>query len=51
MSILNSKPENSVDYFTYFGSNISSTVNNVNILVGKEWPAIDKLLTLSKYNL
>ena len=40
-----------VDHFTYLGSNIASTENNVNICIGKTWTTIDRLSTIWKSNL
>ena len=34
ISTLNGKPMKLVDYFTYLGSNISSTESNINIYIG-----------------
>ena len=40
------KPPKFVDQFIYHGNNISSTERDVNILEGKAYTAIDKLITL-----
>ena len=40
---LNGKPLQLVHQFIYLGSNISSTESDVNIYIGKAWPAIDRL--------
>ena len=44
VSTLNDKPLKLVEYFTYLGSNISSTEGDVNI--GKAWTAIKRLLPI-----
>ena len=40
----NDKPLKLTDYFTYLGSNISSSESNDNICIGKALTAIDRLL-------
>ena len=50
ISELNGKPLNFVNLFIYFGSNISFTVNDVNICIGKAWTDI-KLTTMWKSNI
>ena len=39
------------DYFTYLGSNVSSTESNDNICRGKAWTAIDRLSIMWKSDL
>ena len=48
ISTLSSKPLKLVDNLTYLGSNIASTEINVNICIGKAWPAIDRLSIIWK---
>ena len=48
ISTLNGRPLELIDQLTYFGSNISSTENNVNKCIGKEWTSIDSLLIIWK---
>ena len=50
ISTLNAKLLKSVDYFTYLGSNISSTESIVNICRGKALTAVDWLSTIWKSN-
>ena len=45
----NRKPQKLVDHFISFGSNITSTEND--ILIGKAWTAIDRLMTIYKSDL
>ena len=45
------KPLKLVDQFTFLGSNISSTENNINIYIGKAWAAIGRLLIIWKSDL
>ena len=49
--ISNNKPLKLGDYFIYFGSNISSTESDVNKCRGKARIAIDRLLTIWRFNL
>ena len=35
-----------LDYFTYLGSDISSTESDVNICMGNAWTAIDRLMII-----
>ena len=51
MSTLNDKLLNWVDQFAYLGSNITSTENDVNIITGKAWTAVDSLSTIWKSDL
>ena len=46
ISTLDGKFLKLVDQFTYLVSNISSTESDVNICIGKEWTAIDRLLII-----
>ena len=39
------------DQFIYLGSNISSTESDFNILIGKAWTTIDRLMTIWKSDL
>ena len=39
------------DKFTYIGSSVSSTENNINMQLAKAWTAIDRLLIIWKSNL
>ena len=48
ISLLDGKPLKLVDEFTYLGSNISSTESDVNIVIGKAWTAIDRLMIIWK---
>ena len=50
-SISNDKPLKLEDHFTYLSSNISSTESYINICTGKAWTAIDRLLSIWKFNL
>ena len=50
ISTLKSKPLKLADHFTYLDSNISSTESNVNIHIQKICNAIDRLLTIWKFN-
>ena len=45
------KPLKSQDHFTYFGSNISSTVNDANICLGNAWTPINNLSIIGKSDL
>ena len=45
---LRGRPLKLHDKFTYLGSNISSSEIDVNILLAKDWTAIDRLLIISK---
>ena len=40
-----------VDKFTYLGSSVSSTKNDINMQVAKAWTAIDRLLVIWKSDL
>ena len=51
MSTFCGKLQKLVHQFTYLGSNISSTENNVNIHIGKAWTSIDGLLIIWKPDL
>ena len=51
ISSVNGKPLKFVDQFVYFGSNISSTENDVNIHIDKTWTAIESLSTIWKSDL
>ena len=51
ISSLNDKPVKIIDQFTYLGSKILLTGNDVYICIGKLWIAIDDLLTIWKPNL
>ena len=42
ISTLNNKPLKVVDQFTYLGSNILSTENNINIYIAKGWTASNR---------
>ena len=48
---LNGKHLKIVDQFIYLGSDISSTESDVNIHIGEELTAIDRILTISKSDL
>ena len=48
ISTLNVKIQKLVDQFTYLGSNISSTENNVNICIGKAWTNFNRLSIILK---
>ena len=51
ISTSSGKPLKSVDQYTYFSSNISSTENDVNVGLVKLWSAIDRLLIIWKSDL
>ena len=51
ISSLNDGALKLVDMFTYFGSNVSSSENDINMRLEKTWTAIDKLLIKWKSNL
>ena len=51
ISLLNGKSLKLVDQFIYLINNISSIESNVYIHIGKEWIAINRLLTIWKYDL
>ena len=51
ISILNGGSLKSVDKFTYLGSSISSTENDINIWQAKTWTAINRLLIIWKSDL
>ena len=51
ISTLCGKPLKLVDQFTYLGSNISSTENDVIICIGKAWTTVDRLLIIWKSDL
>ena len=44
---LNGKPLKVVNQFIYFSSNISSSLSDVNMYIGKSWTAIDKITTIT----
>ena len=51
ISTLSSKPLKSVDKFTYFGSNISSTESDINTHLAKAWNTAERLLIIWKSEL
>ena len=51
ISTLNCGPLKQVDKFTYQGSSISSTENDINMRLAKAWTAIDKLSVIWKSGL
>ena len=51
ISTLNAGSLKSVEKFTYLGSSISSTENNINMQLAKVWIAIDKLSIIWKLDL
>ena len=51
ISILNDGSLKLVDKFTYLGSSISSTKNDISIWLVKAWTAIDRLLVIWKLDL
>ena len=51
ISALKSGPLKLMDKFTYLGSSISSTENDINMWLAKAWTAIDRLLVIWKSDL
>ena len=51
ISILNGKPHKLVNQFTYIGSNVSSTENDVSIHLTKAWNSIYRQSIIWKFNL
>ena len=51
ISTLDGKPLKPVEQFTYLGSNISSTDNDINTRIGKAWLATNKLSVMWKSDL
>ena len=51
ISTLDGTPLKLVDKFTYLGSNVSSTENNIGTRLMKAWTAINRLLIIWKSNL
>ena len=51
ISTLNNGPLKLMDKFTYFGSSLSSTENDINTRLAKAWTAIDKLSVIWKSDL
>ena len=51
ISTLKGGPLKLVDKFTYLGSSISSTKNDINVQVAKTWTAIDRLSVICKSDL
>ena len=51
ISILNGGSLKSVDKFTYLGSSVSSTENDIYMHLAKAWIAIDRLLIIWKSDL
>ena len=51
ISTLKGGPLKLVDKFTYLGSSISSTENDINTWLAKAWTAIDRLLVIWKSDL
>ena len=51
ISTLNGRSLKLVDKFTYLGSNVSSTENNIYTRLAKAWTTIDKLLAIWKSDL
>ena len=50
ISTLNGGSLKLVDKFTYLGSSVSSTENDIGMRLAKAWTAVDRLLTLWKTN-
>ena len=48
ISTLKGGPLKLVDKFTYFGSSVSSTENDINMRLGKAWTAIDRISVIWK---
>ena len=51
ISTINGDSLKLVDKFMYFGSNVSSTGNDINMHLAKAWSAIDRLLIIWKSDL
>ena len=51
ISTLKSGPLKLVDKFTYFGSSVSSTENDINTRLAKAWTAVERLSVIWKSNL